>query len=126
MTPGMTGDGPPVDYAHTADAEQRRHAKATAVARLLYHDGLTASDVAALDRPGRAAAAAAADQRPPSDETWALVGDLVAAMEHWATQHPDDPRGHRRQPQHRARWVGITPPPTHSPPPGVADDTPLF
>lgn len=115
------------DYAHTGHARKNRMAKATAVARLLYHDGLTSSEVADLNTGQRKRAARIADQRELSQESWSLVVDLVDSMHHWREAHPRDSRGAVRHPDRRERWINrVERAPQHSGWDGSAEDQPLF
>lgn len=58
---------------------QARTRKAAAIAEVLCRAGALGVDVALVDSAGRRLAERAAGVRESSDETWAMVADMVAA-----------------------------------------------
>ena len=69
-----------MDWAHTAQAERDRQAKAVALARALYAT-LTPEQRRELER--------AAGVRTASDETWSRAAALVGQRLAWDSRHPD-------------------------------------
>lgn len=93
-----TIDAPPVrrvvdaeTRTHQAEVTRARLAKANAIARVLEEAGALGCDIPLLDDKGRRAAEALAGVRRGSDDTWALVADILATRALLASHLPADP-----------------------------------
>lgn len=104
------------DWSHTENAIDRRAVKAKVMARYCWDRGLGADDLETLDAKTLVALARAAEVNPPSsDETWAVVRDLLRQMDDWAAGHAGDTRAVRSNPSERRRWIRPEiPAPRHS------------
>ncbi|MCR6706591.1 MAG: hypothetical protein NVV66_18515 [Cellulomonas sp.] len=69
----------PVDYAHTRQARENREAKATVLAATARSMGVTTAGIQIGGGRRRGVWRAAGLERSPSEETWHLVHQLLAA-----------------------------------------------
>lgn len=74
-----------------AAIQRARLAKAQAIARVLDQAGALGADVPLIDDKGRRAAEQLAGVRRSSDETWALVADIVTTRRALICRLPADP-----------------------------------
>ncbi|RDI45286.1 hypothetical protein [Nocardia mexicana] len=94
------------DYAHTDHASKGRAEKARRLAAYVWQRGITGSELLALPASTRRKLARAADTNPPStDETWALVGQLLDEKDGWAARNPNHPAARRDHLDEKILWV---------------------
>ena len=99
-------DADEVDFAHTDQASRKRRDKALGLARFAWERGITGTEL--LDMPDdrlRKLARAAGANQPSTRETWTVAAQLIDEKDHWAGQHPDDPRAARDHADEKIMWV---------------------
>lgn len=88
-----------IDYAHTPTANDRRQAKATAIARWCYRRGVTVKHLRATNAATRRRLALQINVPPPREqpginqlgETWELSIELLEQRTNWDNNHQLDP-----------------------------------
>lgn len=93
-----------VDYAATRIALRNREAKASALARAAWDQGLASTDIPELDPASqrKLARIAGVNASKPGSPTWASVVALLVRMEKYAESHPDHQSVVREAPTGRA------------------------